>query len=229
MMRRTVLFGVWVSYAWIWVASASATRVTVDPIPTEVRSAHFHVAIDGQGSEVLHAATGYYLLNFSSDGPVTVSVTAEDPHFWDAGVEVQPMRFGIRPVRRGATITFPMGAGERLTIARPGQHFADAEMLFLFANPVDHTGVTASTPGVRYYGAGAHHENIDAHSGDTIYLAPGAVIFGSLNIWQVHDVHVRGTGVIVYDGPQDPHHDEGWMHKPNWHVVGDGRGEEYRD
>ncbi len=193
--------------------------VTLSPIPEEVRSDHFRVTVNGQRTDVLHAATGYYLLNFDTAGPVTVSVTASDPHYWDAGVEIQPMRLGIRPVRHGATITFPMNGPEKLTIARPGDHFADADILFLFANPPDHSGITASTPNVRYYGPGAHHENIDAHSGDTIYLAGGAVVFGSLNIWQVHDVHVLGTGTILYDGPQDPHSDEGWMHKPNWHVI----------
>ena len=47
-----------------------------------------------------------------------------------------------------------------------------------------------------------HHENIDAHDGDRIYLAAGAVVFGSLNLWQVHDVHVSGGGTIIYDGPR---------------------------
>jgi len=198
---------------------AGRSGVMVDTIPDEVRSDHFLVTVDGFRTEVLHAATGYYLLNFETAGPVTVSVTAKDAHYWDAGVEIQPMRLGIRPVRRGATITFRMAGPEKLTVARPGDHFADAEILFLFANAVDHSGITAATAGVRYYGAGAHHENIDARSGETIYLAPGAVVFGSLNIWQVHDVHVLGTGVVIYDGPQDPHSDQGWMHKPNWHVI----------
>ncbi|MDQ2832553.1 MAG: PKD domain-containing protein [Acidobacteriota bacterium] len=195
------------------------SNVTLYSIPDEVRSSHFRVSVDGRGSDVLHAASGYYLLNFDVAGPATVSVTADDPHYWDAGVEIQPMRFGIRPVRHGATITFPIPGPVKLTIARPGNHFADAEILFLFANSPDHTGITASTPRVRFYGPGAHHENIDARSGETIYLAPGAVVFGSLNLWQVHDVRVLGTGTIVYDGPQDPHTDEGYMHKRSWHVV----------
>jgi len=200
-------------------AAGAPSHITLYPIPDEVRSTHYRVTINGRGTDVLHAATGYYLLNFDTSGPATITVTADDPHFWDAGVEVQPMRLGIRPVRRGATITFPMAGPGKLTITRPGDHFADADMLFLFANPPDTSGITAATPHVRYFGPGAHHENIDARSGDVIYLAGGAVIFGSLNLWQVHDVRVLGTGTILYDGPQDPHSDEGWMHKPNWHAI----------
>ena len=31
---------------------------------------------------------------------------------------------------------------------------------------------------------------------------------------------VLGRGTIVYEGPQDPNTDEGWMQKPDWHCVG---------
>ncbi|MBB5060683.1 hypothetical protein HDF16_005419 [Granulicella aggregans] len=189
------------------------------PVASEVSSSHFLVSLNGRSTDVLHAATGYYLLNFDTAGPVHVSVTAEDQHFWDRGVEIQPMRLGIRPVRHGATISFTMAGPSKLTIARPGDHFADAEILFLFANPIDQSGITPATPHVRYYASGVHHENIDASSGDTIYLAGGAVIFGSLNIWQVENVHVLGTGTIIYDGPQNPYSDTGWIHKKNWHCI----------
>lgn len=189
------------------------------PIPPEVSSNHFLVRINRNTTPVLHAAVGYYLLNFDCAGTSTISVTADDPHYWDAGVEVQPMRLGIRPTREGATITFKISGPAKLSITRPGDHFADSDMLFLFANPPDTSGITVLTPGVRYYGPGVHRESIDAHSGDTVYLAEGAVVFGSLNLWQVQDVHVLGRGTIIYDGPQNPNDDEGWMHKPDWHAI----------
>ncbi len=200
-----------------------ASSVKLYSIPREVRSSHYTVAINGQRTPVMHAAGSYYLLNFDADfsrpGPITVSVTADDPHFWDRGVEVQPMRLGIRPVRRGATITFPLEGPQKLTISRPGDHFAEADMLFLFANPPETSRMGPHTPGVRYYGPGVHRESIDARSGDTIYLDGGAVILGSLNLWQVHDVHVLGRGTILYDGPQKPTDDFGWMHKRDWHSI----------
>ncbi len=193
--------------------------VTLYPIPAEVSSSHFIVRVNGKVTPVLHAAAKYYLLNFDTSGAATVSVTADDPHFWDTGVEVRPVRLGIRPLRKGATITFTISGPVKLSITRPGKHFATSEMLFLFANPPEQSGFTAQTPGVRYYGPGVHHGSIDARSGDTIYLSGGAVIYGSLNIWKVHDVRVLGRGTIIYDGPQASDHDEGWMHKPNWHAI----------
>jgi hypothetical protein len=206
-------------------ASAQSSRIgqsnipSIAPIPSAVSSSHFTVTVGGNRSPVMHAVSGYYLLNFEISEPTQITVTADDPHYWDAGVEVQPMRLGIRPHRDGASISFALAGPAKLSITRPGDYSSDAEMLFLFANEPDRSGIMPDTPGIRYFGPGVYRENIDAKSGDHIYLAAGAVIFGALNIWQVHDVHVSGLGTIIYDGPQAPDHDEGWMHKPNWHVI----------
>ena len=197
----------------------AATHVGIAKIPVEVRADDFIVTIDGHTTPVVHAASSYYLVNFDIDGPAMVSVRASDPHYWDRGVEIQPMRYGIRPVRRGATITFPIPGPVKLSITRPGDHFADAEMLFLLGSEPDRSGITAKTKGVRYWGPGVYREDITAASGDHIYLAAGAVVFGSLNLWQVHDVHVEGRGIILYDGPQNPLNDQGWMHQENWHAI----------
>ena len=118
-------------------SQATAARIKLYHLPAEVRTTHFRVAVNGQPADVLHAATAYYLLNFDTAGPATITVEAEDSHFWDNGVESQPMRLGIRPRRNGATIIFKIPRPEKLTIARPGDHFADADLLFLFANPID--------------------------------------------------------------------------------------------
>lgn len=192
--------------------------VSIDPIPKPLRSNAFQIAVGRRHSPVFQAVGGYYLLSFTLTGPVRITIAAKEQGFWDKGVEVQPMRFGIRPHRTGSSIAFNIPGPGKYVITRPGDHFAGATMLFLFANAPEKP-VSAAEPGLLYYAPGIHHENIDAHDGDRIYLAPGAVVFGSLNIWQVQNVHVFGRGTIVYDGPQNPNDDEGWMHKPNWHCI----------
>jgi hypothetical protein len=105
----------------------------------------------------------------------------------------------------------------KLAISRPGDFLNNARMLFLFAGSPPPP--PPSGPNVTVVPAGVHRESLNPKSGDTIYLEPGAYIFGSLNLWQVENVKVLGRGTIVYDGPQDPNSDTGWMQKPDWHCI----------
>ncbi len=202
------------------ITAVMQAKTDIYPLPNEIRSSHFSVAVNGQPIPVAHAATTYYFVNFALKGKAEISITADADSYWDKGVEVQPWRWGLRPVVKGRTISFSMAQPMKLSLSRPGDHAAGAERLFLFANAPEVNPPKQGEAGIRYYGPGAYHENINAKSGETIYLAPGAVVFGALNFWGVENVKVRGRGTIVYDGPQDPNHDEGWMHKPNWHVIG---------
>ena len=67
-------------------------------------------------------------------------------------------------------------------------------MLFLFANAPEVNPPKQGDAGVRYYGPGVYHENIDVKSNETIYLAGGAVIFGSLNVWGRRECQDPGAG-----------------------------------
>jgi hypothetical protein len=200
-------------------ATVAFARVTIFPLPPEIQSDHFAVTIDGRPAPVAHAASNYYFVSFELQGAATISITALTDDYWAKGVEVQPWRHNIRPVRAGRTIAFRISQPIKLSITRPGDYSATSEMLFLFANAPETHPPRQDDAGVRYYGPGLHRENIDAKSGDTIYLAGGAVIFGGVNLWGVENVKILGRGIVVYDGPQNPDHDEGWMHRPNWHAI----------
>ena len=169
----------------------------------------------------MYAAENLYFLNFDVKPKhrTTISVSAARDDFWVRGVEVQPWRLGIRPHREGRTISFTIDGPVKLSISRPNDFLGEAEMLYLFANAPETNPPSQGSSTMQYFGAGVHHQNIDAVSGGSVYLAPGAVVFGGLNVWGVNDVKVFGRGVVVYDGPQNPAADDGWMHKRNWHCI----------
>ena len=198
---------------------AHASKVV--PVPEEMRTERFTVKVDGKEAAIAHAATSYYYLNLDlpRHGRTTITITAPTDDYWARGVEVQPWQENIRPVRSGRDISFVLDHPAQLSIARPGDHLGGAEMLFVFANAAEKHPPTRASARLRYFAPGVYHENIDAHTGDSIYLAPGAVVFGSINVWQVDNVRIFGRGTVVYDGPQDPAHDTGWMHKRDWHVL----------
>ncbi len=187
-------------------------------VPAEMRSTAFTVKVDGRAVEVAHAAASYEFVSFDITGPVTVEITAAEPGFWDRGVDIQPWRLGLRPIRQGPTIRFRLTGPAKLSISRPGDFLNHAAMLFLFAGAPPPP--MPRDPKIHAYQPGVYHGSLNPKSGETIYLAPGAYIFGSLNLFNVQNVKVLGRGTIVYDGPQDPNADEGWMQKPDWHCIG---------
>jgi len=195
----------------------AATSVQAAPVPPEMRTSFFAVTVNRQRVDVAHAASNYEYINFDARGPLDIGITAAEPGFWDRGVDIEPWRLGLRAVRTGPTIHIQLARPEKLSISRPGDYLNAARMLFIFA--ATPPPPTPTGPNVTIVPAGVHHESLNPKSGDTIYLAPGAYVFGSLNLWQVHDVKVLGRGTIVYDGPQDPLADDGWMQKPDWHCI----------
>ena len=198
----------------------AAAQVQAAPVPAEMSNSFFAVTVNNQRVDVAHAASNYEFVSFDTKGPVEISITAAEPDFWDRGVDIEPWRLGLRathPAGEPQTIRFRLPGPAKISISRPGDFLNDARMLFVFAGsppPPPPTG-----PNVTIVPAGVHRESLNPKSGDTIYLAPGAFVFGSLNLWQVDNVKVLGRGTIVYDGPQDPNGDTGWMQKPDWHCI----------
>jgi len=201
------------------VAAYAASRVQAAPVPAEMRSTAFTVTVNGRPVDVAHAAASYEFVSFDCTGSVDVAITAAEAGFWDRGVDIQPWRLGLRPTRQGQTIRFKLATPAKLSISRPRDFLNHAAMLFLFAGAPPPTPPHAGR-NVLVIPAGVHRQSLNPKSGQTIYLAPGAYIFGSLNLWKVENVKVLGRGTIVYDGPQDPNSDEGWMQKPDWHCIG---------
>jgi PA14 domain len=199
-------------------AAVAAARVQPVPVPEEMRSDAFTVTLNGQNVDVAHAAASYDYVSFDITGPVTVAITATEAGFWDRGVDVEPWRLGIRPVRDGQTIRFKLAGPQKLSISRPRDFLNRAKMLFLFAGTPPPPA--PRDPKVKYFAAGVYRQSLNPKSGDTLYLAPGSYFYGSLNLWKVSGVKVLGRGTIVYEGTQDPKADEGWMQKPDWHCVG---------
>ena len=198
--------------------AVAAPRVQPVPVPPEMRSSAFTVTVNGKPIDVAHVAASYDFVNFDITGPVDIAITAADPGFWDRGVDIQPWRLGLRPKRQGQTIQFKLQAPAKLSIARPRDFLNHAQMLFLFAGSPP--APPPAGPGVHVYPAGVYRQSLNPKSGETDYLEPGAYFYGSLNLFNVQGVKVLGRGTIVYDGPQDPSNDEGWMQKPDWHCIG---------
>ena len=140
--------------------------------------------------------------SFDMDGPVNITVTLRGQTIETA--KVTPIAEGITPRVKGDTVTF--------RISEPGQYtveFNDSQhgALHLFANPMEENVPSADDPNVIYFGPGVHEVGqITVQSGQTVYLAGGAIVRGWVVGNSVDNVTVRGRG--YFDGSIYPRYGE---------------------
>jgi hypothetical protein len=89
-------------------------------------------------------------------------------------------------------VTFTIRDAHPLVIETPG-----VRALFLFVTPSETAVPSASDPAVLYFGPGEHDAGvIRPVSGQTVYLAPGALVHGRIDGDDVTGVHVLGRGIL---------------------------------
>lgn len=146
---------------------------------------------------------------FAFTGAVTVTVARTDP--------ARPIRTArVLPAQRQLTVTPAADGTISFTIDRPGQFAVElddqlaAHPLLIFADPPETQVPARGAPGVRWFGPGVHDLGPDVQSvgtGETIYLAPGALVYGRFKGIGATGVHLLGRGILagtVYP-PNPPH------------------------
>ena len=127
---------------------------------------------------------------WGQSGPVTVQITAAKPF---AGVVVRPLSRGIHPKVAGRQVRFTLTRPGQVTVEFDGPH----RTLHLFANPPEAPAPRQDAPGVRYFGPGVHRPGkITLHSGETLYLAGGAVVHTAVEAREATGVRIAGRGII---------------------------------
>ncbi len=176
----------------------------------EAVSEHYRLTVNGQAVPVLACRVsavpfnqvwpGYQrpldqteLAGFASwdmRGPVRVEVRSlRAVH----SAVVKPASLGIRPEVEGDLIRFALERPRPVIVEVNGRHHA----LHLFANPPEPHAPAAGTPGLRYFGPGVHRPGkIELKSNESVYLAPGAVVYGSIQANAATNLHIWGRGIL---------------------------------
>jgi hypothetical protein len=128
------------------------------------------------------------------DGALTVRVTNLRTAFVRA--RVLPSSRGVGTRISDRTVEF--------TVDRPGQFAVEFDEdprhpLFLFADPPERNPPSATDPNVIFFASGEHHLGetfIEPGPGQTVYLAPGAVVHGRIRVSRAPGVTIRGRGIL---------------------------------
>ncbi|HEY3330028.1 MAG TPA: glycosyl hydrolase family 28 protein [Capsulimonadaceae bacterium] len=119
----------------------------------------------------------------------TVTVTYYQPV---ESARILPLASRVTAKITGTTVTFKMPIRAQYTLEINGEW---NNSLHLFANPVEADAPDPKDPNVIYFGSGVHEiDSVHVHSGQTVYIADGAVIHGD------SDAPGAGAPVFVLDG-----------------------------
>ena len=127
------------------------------------------------------------MVRFAFNGRATVAVTAAKDF---KTVTIRPLSRNVAFHRKGRTVTFDIHRPGGYSVEFDGYHnnlhvFADAEK---DDNP---------PPGAIVFGPGFHDVGIRSlKSGDTVYLDPGAVVYGGFHASNATDIAILGRGII---------------------------------
>ena len=108
-------------------------------------------------------------------------------------VVVRPKSYAIQPVVTGSTLQFELDHPCQVVVEVNGLHHA----LHLFANPLETNAPKQGDAHTHYFGPGVHEIGMfQVHSGETVYIAGGAICYGSLNASEAQDIKICGRGIL---------------------------------
>lgn len=146
---------------------------------------------------------------FDFKGEVEVAVTSNKPV---VSARVRPLSYGIKPSVEGNTLTFTLDRPRNLSVEVNGDIFHNLQ---LFANPSDKNNpidgvkikdakqLSKKRKDVIYFGPGLHDlgkDTVFVQSAQTVYIAGGAVVYGTVHAVRVEDVKIYGRGIIMQKG-----------------------------
>jgi hypothetical protein len=169
--------------------AAADRKVTADGSPVFVYEAPVNFNRIYSTTPVLESTPVAY---FDFSGTAAVTVTA--PGTVISSAILRPLSYGVVPVIAGEKISF--------TLTRPGPYTLELNgnlhrALHLFADSIEANPRTGPVGDMLYYGPGIHNVgNISTHSGQTIYISGGAVVYGSITGDNVNNFKLAGRGIL---------------------------------
>jgi hypothetical protein len=146
-----------------------------------------------------------HVANFAATGPVPIHIEVEGGL---RSVQVKPRHRGPVPSWHGTTVRFTIdGDGPRKLIIFVTTALGRRETLYLLVDEPELDPPTAGTDHVIFFGPGTHQAGeIALHAGDTLYLAPGALVIGRVVAQNAAGIRIRGRGILQEpEESTDPH------------------------
>ncbi len=134
------------------------------------------------------------LINFLSletDEPLKFEIFPDKPF---EKAEIRPRSLGITPeITQRGSLVFTLEKPSYFTV----EPFGRTEALHVFADPVSEYDIVKDGEGVIYFGKGEHDVGkIELHSGQTLFIDEGAVVYASVLAIDAENIKICGRGIL---------------------------------
>lgn len=175
-MNTSDYFAITVNGKFVWTEEYTV-QMEMDKMP------EWFIAPYVTGPQEVHIAS------FSAEGALHFSIIV--PQVLN-DVKIRPLSRGIEPQIKGNVLTFSIPGPDKLFI-----EINDLPPLCIFADPPEKEKPSANDPGVHYYGPGIHQAGlITLNDNETLYLAPGAKVYGGIRAENASNIRVMGRGIL---------------------------------
>ena len=131
-------------------------------------------------------------LSLETDGALNFEVEcnfAYEPE----NVKIRPRSLRIAPCVKDGKISFTLEKPAYFTLEVTDRRRA----LHIFADPIKDYGINPTDSGVIYFGAGEHDAGIiELHSGQTLFIDSGAVVYASVVAKDAKNIKILGRGIL---------------------------------
>jgi hypothetical protein len=194
---RPVIFYAEMALSLLFLGSFVSTlrsQVITYPAPAGADlSSDYSVKVNDAGVPVylqngIHGGA-YSYAYFDFSGSVTIEIASETK---DLGrVIMRPAWPGVTQTMKGDTLVVLMDAPHKVSIEPDGIN----SPLLIFGDPIQQNPPQQGDPGVLYFGPGLYNTNVTVGTNQTLYIAGGAVINGSITMTGNHS-RVTGRGIV---------------------------------
>ncbi|MDF1512839.1 MAG: glycosyl hydrolase family 28 protein [Anaerolineae bacterium] len=133
-------------------------------------------------------------VSIEAGGPVTLTILC--PRNFTS-VVVRPLSINVSAIVKDQHIQLALPGPGQYTLEIDGWHHA----LHVFIDPPEGEIISPDDPGVLYFAPGIHHTGrVELKDNQTVYVAGGAVVYGSFYGEGVNNIRLLGRGIV--DGSQ---------------------------
>jgi hypothetical protein len=186
--------------------AGNAQKLVVHPVPDSIehnndytvkvrlKGGEWQDLFEYQAQVDMHNVRNTSMVTFDFEGTIEVQVKCNRKAV--KNVRIRPLSYGIKPERRGNTVTFSLSKPCNLSLEVNGDIFHNLQ---LFSNPLEtfkpeknDTNVVFLGPGIHYFPKGT----LQLSSDKTLYLEGGAILKARVLCHNVSNVSICGRGII---------------------------------